>query len=329
VLLAEAYPDLSRARIQRLIESGGVLLNGAPARKSARAEEGDTLALTLAPVAHPAPAGPGFELRILFEDELLLAVNKPAGLAVHGAPGDTGPSVANWFLARYPEAAAAFDAERPGIVHRLDKDTTGVLLLAKTPAAQAFVSHAFEARETTKTYLAIVEGVPARPRAVIDAPIGRHPGDRTRMAIVSRGREARTEYELLGSSEDRSLLLVHLYTGRTHQIRVHLAAIGHPVAEDVVYGSRETRMVARGAAGPKAGAALPARKSQLLHAWRLTVPHPGGGTLTATSPLPSDMGDVLRTMNLTALAQEYAAWVPATRDSRLAIHDSRLGDEAL
>ena len=207
-------------------------------------------------------------------------------------------------MERYPEAAKAFEAERPGVVHRLDKDTTGVLLMAKTPQAQAFVSQAFEERRTTKTYLAIVEGVPTRPRAVIDAPLGRHPGDRTRMAIVNDGREARTEYELLGSGQDLSLLLVHLYTGRTHQIRVHLSAIGHPVSGDVVYGTRETRTAARGAAGV-APSQVGVRKSQLLHAWQLRVPHPDGGTLIATAPLPADMGDVLRANGMTVLAQEY------------------------
>ena len=146
--------------------------------------------------------------------------------------------------------------------------------------------------------------MPTRPRAVIEAPLGRHPGDRTRMAIVNDGREARTEYELLASGGDLSLLLVHLYTGRTHQIRVHLSAIGHPVSGDVVYGTRETRTAARGSAGT-APSQVGVRKSQLLHAWQLRVPHPDGGTLIATSPIPADMGDVLRANGMTAIAQEY------------------------
>ncbi len=312
ILLAEAYRDLSRARIQRLIEAGAVTLNGAVARKSSRAETDDVLVLTIAETVHLAPAEVTFDLPILFEDNALLAVNKPPGLPVHGAPGDTGPMVASWFVARYPGESAAFDVERPGIVHRLDKDTSGVLLLAKTPAAQTFVSHAFEARETVKTYLVIVQGIPSRPRAVIDAPIGRHPTDRMRMAIVNNGREARSEYEVLGSGGDKSFLLVHLYTGRTHQIRVHLMAVGHPVYGDTVYGTRETRMAARENPEGRSAGRDPNRQRQLLHAWQLGVPHPDGGTLTVTAALPADMAHALATMGLDNLISKYAAPRPAT-----------------
>jgi 23S rRNA pseudouridine1911/1915/1917 synthase len=236
-----------------------------------------------------------FDLPVLYEDADLLVVDKPAALATHGAPGDRGPSVAAWFIARYPEQARSFDAERPGIVHRLDKDTTGVLVLAKTPAAATSLGAAFEARTTKKTYLAVVDGVPSRERAVIDAAVGRHPGDRTRMAVVKQGRDARTEYETLGHDRERSFLVLRPETGRTHQIRVHLAAIGCPVANDSVYGRRH---------GPGEG-------RQLLHAWQLSVPHPAGGTLTATAPLPADMRLAVRAMGLDSLASKYSEVVPA------------------
>ncbi len=295
-LVAAAYADLSRARVQRLIADGHVRLDGPLLRKSAPVEPGATITVDV-PVHDLTPAPVPFDITILYEDDDLLAIDKPAGLAVHGAPGDLGPSVAGWFATRHPGLAAAPDAERPGIVHRLDKDTTGVLVLAKTPAAQAALNHAFEQRETTKLYLAVCEGVPRESRAVIDAPIGRHPGDRTRMAVVKRGRASRTRYEVLASDGKRSLLLVHLETGRTHQARVHLAAIGAPVAGDSVYG--------RGLPGER----------QLLHAYQITVPHPSGGTLTVTSALPSDMLAPVSAIAPPEVASHYTMPVQPGRQS--------------
>ncbi len=234
---------------------------------------------------------------MLYEDDALVAIDKPAGLAAHGAAGDTGPSVAGWFLARYPEEALAFDVDRPGIVHRLDKDTTGVMVMAKTPAAQAALSRAFEQRETVKQYLAICDGVPHKPRARIEAKIARHPGDRTKMAITRNGRDARTDYEVLGEDRGQSFLLLRLYTGRTHQIRVHLAAINVAVRYDRIYG--------------KAGAGR-----QLLHAWKLGLPHPAGGMLEVTAPLPEDMAAEVRLMGLDSAASVYLG--PATAERILA-----------
>ncbi|MCK9520650.1 MAG: RluA family pseudouridine synthase, partial [Dehalococcoidia bacterium] len=273
-VLAAALPEMSRARLQRLIAEGHVLVNGEPVRKSVRVVSGDHLSVSVPPVENLA-APVDFELPVLFEDEALVAIDKPAGLPVHGAPGEQGPTVAAWFAARHGLDATRFDADYPGVVHRLDKDTTGVLLLAKTPGAQAALSAAFEQRTAKKTYLAVCEGKPARDRAIVDAPISRHPGDRTRMAVTRAGRAARTEYEVLASDRDRSFLLVRPETGRTHQIRVHLAAIGAPVTFDRVYGA------------PGAG-------RQMLHAWQLSVPHPAGGQLTVTAPMPGDMLAVVR-----------------------------------
>ncbi|HEX6030086.1 MAG TPA: RluA family pseudouridine synthase, partial [Tepidiformaceae bacterium] len=250
-----------------------------------------------------APAEVTFDLPILYEDEVLLVVNKAAGLAVHGAPGDTGPSVAAWFVARYPREAAAFDAERPGIVHRLDKDTSGVLLLAKTPEAQWKLSRAFEARETEKTYIAICDGIPKNERAVIEAGIARHPGDRTRMAIAKHGRSARTSYTVIAHDRDRSLLEVKPETGRTHQIRLHLAAVGIPVRFDRVYGKE-------------------GEGRQMLHAWRLRVPHPEGGTLTVTAPLPTDMRAEVRSMGADEAAEPYRAPTSPLRESETVSRES-------
>jgi 23S rRNA pseudouridine1911/1915/1917 synthase len=281
--------------VQRLIDAGRVQVNGQPVRKSAHVDAGARIAIEIPATPHP-PTNSSLTLPILYEDDDLMAIDKPPAMAVHGAPGDLGPSVANWFLARYPELAPAFEAERPGIVHRLDKDTSGVLLLARSPEAQWKLGRAFEARETEKTYLAICDGVPAKERAVIDAAIARHPGDRTRMAITKQGRASRTAYQVLASGRDVSLLEVKPETGRTHQIRVHLKAIGAPVRYDRVYGT----------AGDG---------RQLLHAWRLNVPHPAGGTLEVTAPMPADMRAEVRAMNADKVAFPYTVATPPVRES--------------
>ena len=294
-VVAAAYPDLSRARVQRLIDRGHVRLAGEPVRKSVQVEAGALIAVEVPEVEHTAPVVTE-EVPVLYEDDLVLVLDKPAGLAVHGAPGDTGASVANWFLARFAESARAFDAERPGIVHRLDKDTSGVLLMAKTPDAQARLSGAFEARETEKTYVAICDGVPRKARAAIEAAIARHPGDRTRMTIATHGRDSRTTYQVIANDRDRSLLEVHPETGRTHQIRVHLKAIGVPVRYDRVYG--------------KEGGGR-----HMLHAWRLRFPHPSGGTLTLTAPLPPDMVAEVRSMHVDKVALPYTIPSPPVRES--------------
>ena len=286
-VLAAAFPDLSRARIQRLIAATHVLVDGAPARKSTHVERGATVSVALPATPHAAPPS-GLDLPVLYEDGDLLAIGKPAGLLVHEAPAEPGaPSVAAWFIERCPQEAAAFGVDRPGIVHRLDKHTSGVLLLAKRPSAQAALSAAFEAREACKQYLALCDGVPRRARAVIDAELGRSHADRRRMAVTAAGRSARTEYEMLAAAHGRSLLLVRPLTGRTHQIRVHLAAIGAPVSGDERYG--------RGP-GPR----------HFLHAWRLSVPHPGGGELAVTAPSPPDMRAAIAAAGFAAQAAPYA-----------------------
>lgn len=298
-VLAAAYPDLSRARVQRLIAGEHVLVDGAPARKSTHVGEGARITVTL-PDTPRETVPSGLSLPVLYEDDDLLAIDKPAGLLVHDAPAEPcAPSVAAWFVEHCPRESTAFDVERPGIVHRLDKHTSGVLLLAKTPAAQARLSAAFEARETRKHYLALCDGIPQRDRAVIDADIARSHADRRRMAVTADGRSARTEYEVLAAARERSLVLAKPHTGRTHQIRVHLAAIGAPVAGDELYG--------RGP-GPR----------HLLHAWGLTVPHPRGGELTVTAPLPRDMLAAIDRAGFAPQAAPYAEAVDPTRTEETA-----------
>lgn len=293
-IIAAADPTLTRARVQRLLDDGLVLLNGAPVRKSTRLAPGDTIDYEI-PLATHDVEETRIDVAVLYEDDALVVVDKPAGLNTHGAPGDTGPSVARWFAARYLAGPSAFDAERPGIVHRLDRDTTGVLVLARSPEVQAALSSAFETRQVEKTYVALSAKTPDRERALIDAPIGRHPADRTRMAIVSRGRPARTRYHVVAATTDGALLQVQLETGRTHQVRVHLAAVGAPIIGDAVYGSL---------GAPR----------QMLHAWRLTIPHPGGGRLSVIAPLPADMRDTARQLGLQAAAMPYCEAVSPFRE---------------
>ena len=298
-VLAAAFPDLSRSRVQRLIANECVLVDGAPARKSAQVERGAQVAITLPETSREVEPS-GLSLPVLYEDSDLLAIDKPASLLVHDAPAEPGAtSVAAWFVEHCPEEAAAFDIERPGIVHRLDKHTSGVLLLAKTPSAQTALSAAFAAREAHKQYLALCDGIPQRDRAVIDAGLGRSHADRRRMAVTGDGRSAQTEYEVLAAARERSLLLAKPHTGRTHQIRVHLAAIGAPVSGDELYG--------RGP-GPR----------HLLHAWRLTVPHPRGGELTVTAPLPGDMLAAIDDAGFAAQAAPYSEAVAPTRTEEVA-----------
>lgn len=288
--IVRELPDLTRGHIQRLIDAGHVTVNGEPVRKSYQVRLGDALFVE-APDAEPDAVDPGLDLPILYEDDYLAVIDKPAGIAVHGAPGDLTPCVASWWAWRLPNTAAFVGVERPGIVHRLDKDTSGVLLLAKTPGAQAALSKSFELRESGKTYLAVTDGVPKRDRAVVDAAIGRSTGDRTKMAVTRSGRESRTEYEMLGAARDKAFLKVKPETGRTHQIRVHLAAIHCPVRYDRIYGHE----------GPG---------RQMLHAYQITVPHPAGGQLTATAPLPADMEEDVRSIVGEAVAAEYREALP-------------------
>ena len=298
-VLAAAFPDLSRARVQRLIANDHVLVDGAPARKSTQVESGADITLEL-PATRREVRPSGLALTVLYEDDEVLAIDKPAGLLVHEAPAEReATSVVDWFVERYPECAAGFEIERPGIVHRLDKYTSGVLLLAKSPPAQAALSAAFEARTVTKEYLALCDGIPQRARAVVDADLGRSHADRRRMAVTGSGRSAQTEYEVLASGRERSLLLVRPRTGRTHQIRVHLAAIGAPVRGDDTYGKGP---------GPR----------HLLHAWRITIPHPSGGELAAAAPLPEDMLAAIAEAEFVDHAAAYAEAPAATYTKEIA-----------
>ena len=278
--LADARPDLSRSAIQRLIKDGDVLVNGRSAKASQRVAANDRLTVRVPP-PQPLEAvpAPDISVDILYQDADVLVINKPAGLAVHPAHGHTDDTLVNALLAHVPDLAGIGGVQRPGIVHRLDKDTSGLLLVAKNDHAHHALQAQFKGRSVDKVYLALVEGRMATPRGRIDAPIGRDPRDRKKMAVVPDGRPAQTDFRVLETLDDTTLVEAHLLTGRTHQARVHLASIGHPIVGDRVYGRRKAR---------------PGVARQLLHAYRLAFDLPATGERVAfAAPLPQDFRQAL------------------------------------
>jgi 23S rRNA pseudouridine1911/1915/1917 synthase len=299
-VLAGRRPDFSRAQLTRLIKDGLVLMNGRPVLKPAAVAAAGAVVLAPRPEAPRTSLtpDPGLTLDILYEDDHILVVNKPWGLLVHPAPGSAGPTLAGGLLARDPLLGQVGAGLRPGLVHRLDRDTSGVLVTAKTEPALRRLAASFSRRETVKRYLAFVRGRPQADRGLIDLPIGRHRTLRHKMAAghgPGRGsgrapgcnpaRPALTLYRLLKYFPEPglSLLLLTLVTGRTHQARVHLAALGCPVLADPVYSRGAGDLVRR-----HPGLA-PFCARQLLHARRLTLAHPETGLpLTFRAPWPPD-----------------------------------------
>jgi 23S rRNA pseudouridine1911/1915/1917 synthase len=269
--------ELSRSHIQKLIAEGFVTVNGQAAKAGLRLNAGDRLKVVLPP-APPSPLTPeAMPLNIVYEDDDLLVIDKPAGLTVHPAPGHPAHTLLNAIIARFPHLAAVSDSLRPGIVHRLDRDTSGVMVVAKNSLAQAKLIEQFRARSVAKAYLVLVKGKLTPESGVIEAPIGRDPRDRKRMAVVTRGREARTEYRVMKYIGDYTLLEVKPETGRTHQIRVHLAAIGYPVVGDKVYGVKSPFLL-----------------RQFIHASRLGFKLPSSGKYKEfKSELASDLAQAL------------------------------------
>jgi 23S rRNA pseudouridine1911/1915/1917 synthase len=273
-----AGEGVSRGRVKVWIESGLALVDGEVSPKGNRKlAPGQAVSIR---AAEPEPGERSAEpvrgdIEAVFEDADMLVVVKPAGLITHPAPGEPGPTLVNLLIHQWPDIAAensSMDPQRPGIVHRLDKDTSGLMAVARTEAARLALSGSFAGRETFKVYLALVHGCPAQAEGTIDAPMGRHPHHKTRMAVLSKGgRDARSDYRVLwtGPRGLASLVAVRIHTGRTHQIRVHMAHIGHPLLGDGVYGARENAEWAR---RPDRLADLAPR--QMLHAFYLSVPHP-------------------------------------------------------
>jgi 23S rRNA pseudouridine1911/1915/1917 synthase len=274
--------SVSRAEAARLVDAGAVRLDGAVVvAGSARLRPGQVLAVEVSaePVA-ARPSPPTLEVPVVWEDEHLCVVDKPAGLVVHdGAGVAPGPTLVASLVARCPSIAdAGGEPGRPGIVHRLDKGTTGLLVVAKTSEAREALAEQFRCHEPDRRYLALVDGVVAEPAGVVDAPLGPSRTTRARRAVVVGGKPARTHYRRLGTSAWASLLECRLETGRTHQVRVHLAAIGHPLCGDVDYGWKR--------ASWQASAEAPRRP--LLHSWKLSLRHPSTGELLSWQAEPPE-----------------------------------------
>jgi 23S rRNA pseudouridine1911/1915/1917 synthase len=283
--VAAEAAGVSRARAARWAEGGRVLVDGRPRPKSHRLRGGELLAW--APPPAPPSGGPAAEdlpLQVRYEDDRLLVVAKPAGLVVHPGPGHPTGTLVNALLGRAGTAlAAGGEAHRPGIVHRLDKDTSGLLLVAKDDAAHLALSRDLAARRVERRYLALVQGRLPAAGGTIDRPVGRHPRDRKRMAVVAKGgRAAVTHWRVLETFPAVQLVEATLETGRTHQVRVHLAAVRHPLVGDRTYGADPTLAARLGAHRP------------FLHAWRLGFRHPTDGRrVELTEPLPPDLQGVL------------------------------------
>ena len=297
--LAEALPDASRTRIQQWIKQGRVLVDEAVVRPSARLQGGESVEVDPAP-AEPLKAFPeAIPLQILYEDEHLAAIDKPAGMTVHAGAGEESQSgtLVNALLHHFGQQLSQAGGElRPGIVHRLDRFTSGAILVAKTDKAHQALAKQFENREIHKTYLALVHGrlttePPKRGRALkadgrawvrLESPIGRDPRNRVRMAVLASGKPAITDYTPLRGSDFHTLLEVRLHTGRTHQIRVHLSWIGRPIVGDRLYGAPASAL-----------------DRFFLHAWKLNLTHPvTGKPLAIEAPLPPELDDLLATLPL-------------------------------
>ena len=292
-------PDLAtRSRAKSLIDGGRVLVDGTVRKAAHVLRAGERVVITVPP---PEPAGVAAEalpLVVLYEDAHLLAIDKPAGMVVHPAPGARHGTVVNALLHRLGALGGVGDPERPGIVHRLDRDTSGVLLVARTPQALTGLARQFHDRTLTKRYVAIVHGVVRASAGVIDQAIGRHPRERQRMSVrTRRGRTAVTRFEVVERFPGATLLRLAPQTGRTHQLRVHLAGLGHPIVADRLYGGR-----ARPDSGA-AAAALAACPRQALHAESIAFVHPAtGAQVVVRAPLPADLERLLGELRRVATA---------------------------
>ena len=295
-VVAAELPELSRSQARRLIEDGQVTVNTIVAtRASFTVEEGETIEVQLPVVPDLDLLASDVPLHVVFEDEETLVIDKEPGLIIHPVPGLSGVTLINAVRARYPEVREIDDGDRSGVVHRLDRDTSGVIVFAKSAVAVELLKKQWRERETLKVYLALVEGRVEPPEGIIEAPLGPDPDDPRRRAVIEDGQAARSQYRVLEQYGDNAALLeVQIFTGRTHQIRVHLAAIGHPVVGDHVYGAT-SELIER----------------QALHACRL------GFTLASTgewrefeAPMPEDMLRAVRTLQarhgLSATAEQAA-----------------------
>ena len=275
--LAGQDVGLSRSQLRRIVADGWVRLNGLPAKPSQRVRAGDWVSLTIPPPHRLDVIPQWMPLTVVHQDQHIVVIDKPAGLSVHPGPGHPDRTLVNALLAHCPDIQGIGGAIRPGIVHRLDKDTSGLMVVAKTQAAHQALSEELKARRVTKGYLALAAGSVTSMEGKIDAPIARDPRQRKRMAVVVGGREARSRYRVIERMGGHTLLELYLETGRTHQVRVHLSYIGHPILGDALYGKRD-----------------PLLARHFLHAYHLGFQHPiSGAPVEFHSPLPDELACVV------------------------------------
>lgn len=291
-VIRDRVASLSRTQGQRLIEAGKVTVDGHPRKPAYRVETGDRVTVEVPPtepgrhgaarVVRPEP----LPLDIIYEDDYLLVLNKPAGMVVHPAPGHPDGTLVNALLAHHRPIAEVGRRDRAGIVHRLDKETSGTMVVAKEEAALKALQEQFRNREVKKVYLGLVHGRVQPSDGIIEVPIGRHPRDRQRMTALAEGRYARTRYHTIERFQEHTLLELHPYTGRTHQIRVHLAWLGHPVVGDAVYGRRSQELL---------------KDRHFLHAYQLGFVHPiSEDERLFEAPLPAELEDTLKRLDPSA-----------------------------
>lgn len=294
-IVAKHCPQLSRTRVQELIASGLIRLNGKTAKDSHKVHAGDTIEV----VPQPRPAlraeAETIPLDVLYEDEDVIAINKPAGMTVHAGAGNSHGTLVNALLGRGQSLSQSGDTLRPGIVHRLDKETSGVLLVAKNDFAHARLAEAFRERSIQKIYVALVQGALKEERGRIELAIARDPNRRTRMtakraALLHNAREARTDWQVLTRIDSTTLLEVQLHTGRTHQIRVHFSALRHPIVGDTLYGAAGQLHVGR--------TTLPSLGRNFLHAAKIAFAQPRTGQpIHLTAPLPPELRAFLQKLS--------------------------------
>ena len=289
LFLAERATGLTRSRIKKLIDAKLVMVNRVPVKASHRLRQGDVVELNMPPPRKPAITPEPIPLEVIFEDESILVINKPAGMVVHPAAGNYTGTLVHALLAHCRFLSGIGGEQRPGIVHRLDKGTSGLLVVAKNDAAHLHLARQFKNHLVTKQYQALVRGRIKGEFGNIALEIGRHSSDRKKMSVRTRkGRSALTEWRAIERFDACTLLDVDIKTGRTHQIRVHLAAVRHPIAGDSVYGGEKQYVVRT--ADHKQPSALKCLKRPFLHAYRLGFAHPvSGQRLMFTQPLPKDL----------------------------------------
>lgn len=293
--LAARNPEISRSGFQRLIEDGCVTVDGATARPSRKLKSGEVIRYSIPPAKPTDILAEELPVDVIYEDQDIIVINKPKGMVVHPAPGSPAGTLVNALLAHCKGLSAVGGVERPGIVHRLDKDTSGLLVVAKNDVAHRALQKQIQSRTAVRKYLALVWGNPRFEEAVVDAPIGRHPSDRKKMAVIEahqekRSREAQTDLRVKERFGPVTLIEAKLHTGRTHQVRVHAAYAGHPVVGDQMYSGQKHIKAGRREFEDEVNRLIDQLHGQALHAYSLSFNHPRTGEwMEFSAPMPKEM----------------------------------------